>query len=539
MRRPAVAAIAAVAALVGAVRPAAVTWAALAQTASAGPETVITASLNPGPTTPSALNGGCAGTNHQTNVTTSWTDSQSGTQDAAGGPLVSGYTIGRAAASAGPYATAGSLTGNPPATTFTDTPAIANTPVALIVNGTNAGSKRVYPVTESSLTAGGGITIGTAGSEVNAIQISPDGLTAVIAEYTAAQVQILTWSSGAWGLVKTLAVTSPTALAISPVANSSGSYVAYIVSDPGPNANGSVYPLTLNGASSTLGSAITVQHQANPTAVAVTPNGGWVYVANYNSSTVSAVNTATATVTTITLSGTAPRPVALATTFDSSHIYAADRANSLIDDITVASNTVTATVSLSSGALNDTILTGAGNPNVLAMTPNGKSLYVAEFGTNSVQVVNSALAASPDTIAATISTGAGSQPIDLAMTPNGCVVYVADWPSNNVFSIATATNAEATVFTTSCWTQDPQGMQVTPDNQYLFIPENYSCGDLDILNTATNAVTTLTTVGAYPTMVAVPPVPVWYEITATHAQWTSNPSTASSYVVGWNPGGWQ
>ncbi len=510
-------------------------WALLTNQASGGPESLVSAALSSTPTTPTVANGGCTGTNQQTNTTLAWTDAQSGIADASGGALVSGYTVGRASTSGGTYATAGTTSGNPAPTTYADTPTVTNSPVALIANT----AKQAYPLTESTLSAGAALTIGSASNEVNAIQITPDGLTAVIAEYTAGQVQVLTWSGTAWSVAKSIALADPTAVAIDPIANGSGYYVAYVVSDPGTTTNGSVTPVTLDGASSTAGTAIAVQHQANPTAITVTPNGTEVYVANYNSNTVSAIATATGTASTIALPGTDPHPIALVSTFDSSHVYVADRANGYIDDITVSTNVVTAHVTLASGGLNDANQTTSGDPNLLAMLPNGRSVYVAEYGTSEVQVVSTALSATPDVVSATISTGSGSGPIDMAMSPNGCLVYVADWPSNDIFTINTSTNTEALAFTTTCETQDPQAMQVTPDNQYLIVPENYSCGDVQILNTSTNAVTTVTGVGTAPTMVAVPPVPIWYHVTATHALWNSLASAPTAYAAGWNPGGWQ
>jgi hypothetical protein len=40
-------------------------------------------------------------------------------------------------------------------------------------------------------------------------------------------------------------------------------------------------------------------------------------------------------------------------------------------------------------------------------------------------------------------------------------------------------------------------------------------------------------------MVAAPPTPYYYNVAASHSQWTSTPSTATTVSVGWNPGGWQ
>ena len=510
-------------------------WALSSDRVAGGPEAVVSGALSATPAAPTVQNGGCSGSNQQTNTAVSWSDTQSGTADASGGYLVSGYTVSRSSTSGGTYAAAGSTSGSPPATTSVDAPTVANSPVALVAN--TAG--QAYPLAESTLTAGTAVTIGTASNEVNAVQTTPDGLTAVVAEYTSGQVQVLTWSGTAWSVAKTITVTAPTAVAVDPVPNGSGHYVAYVVSDPGTTTNGTVVPVTLNGASSAAGTATTVQHQGNPTSIVVTPNGAEVYVANYNSNSVSAIATSTGVATTVTLPGTTPHPIAMAATSDSSHVYVADRANGYVDDITVSSNTVTAHVTLATGGLNDTNQTASGDPNVMAVTPNGKSLYVAEYGTAEVQVVATALSATPDVVSATISTGTSSKPIDVAMSPNGCLVYVADWPSNGIFVIATSTNTEATAFTTACSTQDPQPMEVTPDNLYLVLPENYSCGDIQVLNTATSATTTLTGVGTAPTLVAIPPVPVWYEVKATHAQWSSVASSPTAYSAGWNPGGWQ
>jgi len=510
-------------------------FALMTDTPAGGPEQLVSAGLSPAPTGTTATNSGCQGTNLRTNVGLNWSDAQSATPGASGGSLVSGYSITRATASTGPFAAATTVTGSPAPLSTSDAPTVGTTSGILIANTAN----QLLPLSEATLSTGAATTIGTMGNQVNGMQISPDGLTAVLAEFGSNQVQVLNWVGSAWSISKTITLTGPTAVAIDPVPNISGFYVAYVVSDLGTTVNGSVLPITLNGASTSIGAPIAVQHQASPTAIVVSPNGAYVYVANYNSSTVSVITASTAAVSSIVLPGGTPRPIALAVTFDSSHVYVADRANSFIDDIASSSNTVTAHVTLAAGGLNDGVLTTSGNPNVLAMMPAGTLLYVAEFGTAQVQVVSTALGSSPDTISATISTGAGSQPINLAVSPNGCTVYGADWPSDRIFSIPTATNVSSTLITASCQTQDPQALAVTPDNQYLVIPENYSCGNVQMVNTSTSAVTTIATVGTVPVAVAIRPVPLWYQSTATHSLWSSIPSTSALFAVGWNQGGWQ
>jgi DNA-binding beta-propeller fold protein YncE len=181
------------------------------------------------------------------------------------------------------------------------------------------------------------------------------------------------------------------------------------------------------------------------------------------------------------------------------------------------------------------------------MMPNGQTLYVAEWGSAQVQEVYTALSpTTPNTVKASVTVGAGSQPISISLSPNGCLAYVSDWPSDHVFSIVTSTNTEATAFTLNCQTQDPQPMEVTPDNLYLFLPGNYSCSSFSAYNTSTKATTVIGGVGTYPAMVAIPPEDEWYRITATHGLWSSDPSPPTTlpgvvalYAPGFNPGGWQ
>ena len=75
-------------------------------------------------------------------------------------------------------------------------------------------------------------------------------------------------------------------------------------------------------------------------------------------------------------------------------------------------------------------------------------------------------------------------------------------------------------------------MQVTPDNQYLLMPENYNCGgppDPQLVNQGGDDVERR---GRLPHDGSVPPVPLWYEATATHTPWSSLPSTPTMYSVG-------
>jgi YVTN family beta-propeller protein len=516
--------------------PATMAWAASFDLGQGGPEGFVTGALSQSPAVTigiPACTGGAPST-----VPLTWTDSQSATLDAAGSYLVSGYTVSRSSTPTGARSTLGTLSGSPPGTSFTDaSPTGAPLPVPLIVDT----AAKTYPVPESTLTAGAAVTVGTVGNQPNDYQVTPDGLTAVLAESASGQVQVLSFAGGAWSVVKTIALTLPIAVAIDPVTNPSGEYVAYVVSDTGAASNGNVYPITLNGASTTLGAAIAVGHQGNPTAISALGNGTYVYVANFGSNTVSAINAWTATATSIALTGTTPQPISIASTNDSTHVYVADGKNSAIDDITVASNTTTSTIALTAGSLVDgTGQLTSGDPGVMALTPDCTELYVAEYASNQVQVVNTALApSSPDTVKTSIAMGAATNPTNLTISPDGSHVYVSAWTDNDMHVITTSTNTQAIAFTLACNTMDPQPMQVTPDGKELYIPES-ACGtgDVQIMSTATNAaVYTNATVGACKA-IAMPPQSYWYEVTATHSNWSSNTNPVG-VIIGFNPGGVQ
>jgi predicted ribosomally synthesized peptide with SipW-like signal peptide len=337
---------------------------------TAGPGSFQTGTLpTPGPASRSAMAVAPAA-RAQTNVTSSWTGSSA--LDASGNYLVGGYSVLRSASSSGPYSSAGTVTGSPPPTTYTDTsPSGASTPLVYVSAGNGATTAQSI---NSSTYAAATVTLsGAVGDEPNALQVTPDGSKLVVAEGAAHQVQIVSTATGAvTGTVSIPAVgatpSEPNAVAVNPAGTT-----AWIVDA----ANARVYPLSL--ATSTLGGAITVGAQGDPTAMVVTPNGAQVFVADYRSHQVSAINTSTDSVTNIAIGGTTGTPIALAVTPNSGHVYVADQANSQIDDITTSSDTVSTTIPVPSLADNDGFVANGGDPNILAVTPDGSKLYVASL----------------------------------------------------------------------------------------------------------------------------------------------------------------
>jgi YVTN family beta-propeller protein len=492
-------------------------------TKTAGPGTFTAAKL----ATPAGLataNGGCAGGNQQTNVSTTWT--ASALVDANGNPLISGYKLWRSTSSGGAYSEAGT-TGI--ATSFTDVkPTGAETPQVFVGNGAAATVHAVNTLTY----AGTSITTGTIGTEPNGVAVTPEGTNVVLAEGASSQVQIITVSSHAVGAAVAIpevggVKSRPDAVAITPDGKT-----AYVVD----GANNRVYPLTIS--SGALGAGIAVGAQGDPGAIVVTPDGKKAYVANYSAHNVSVITTASNTVTaTVTIgAGITGKPIALAVTPSSAHVYVADQGNAQIDDIATASDAVAKTIAV--GSMADANVAAGGDPNILAITPNGSKLYVASFTGHGVEDI----AIPADTLTGTITLRETEPtPNALALTPNGCQLYVHEHSHNKVDVITVSTDAVLATAITVGATGDPTGMSVTPDSKYVYVA-NTGGPSVSVIATEANTVSeTLATakIGTAPYAVLATPSPYYYKLQAGHGVWQSALTASMRYPLGWNQGGWQ
>jgi YVTN family beta-propeller protein len=491
-------------------------------TKTAGPGKFTTPSLAK-PTGLATNNGGCAGGNQQTNVSVEWT--ASALVDANGNPLINGYKLWRSTSSGGAYSEVGT-TGI--ATSFTDVnPSGAETPQVFVGNG---GLKTVHAV-KTSTNEGTSIVTGIIGTEPNGMAVNPEGTKVVVAEGASSQVQIITVATGA--VAKTVAIpevggvkSRPDAVAIAP-----NGLTAYVVD----GANKLVYPITIS--SGARGAGIAVGAQGDPGAIVVTPNGEKAYVANYSSHNVSVITVSSKTVTaTVTIgAGETGQPIALAVTPNSADVYVADQGHAQIDDITTSSDTVTNTIAV--GSMADANLAGGGDPNILAVTPEGSKLYVASYTAGTVADI----ATSTDTVTSTITlSGTTPAPNALALTPNGCQLYVHDHANNQVDAVTVSSDAVAgspAVGTTG----DPTGMSATPDSTHVYVA-NHNGNSVSVIATSTNTVSSTlaeATVGQEPYAVLATPSPYFYKLQAGHGGWQSALTASLLYPLGWNQGGWQ
>ena len=186
----------------------------------------------------------------------------------------------------------------------------------------------------------------------------------------------------------------------------------------------------------------------------------------------------------------------VAVTPNGKYVYVANDGNiwndfagnvSVIDPVT---NTVTATI------------TGFDGPMDVAISPNGNYAYVANYQGSSVSVISTAT----NTVTTTVPVG--RYPTSLAVTPNGEHVYTADLIGNTISVISTETN---TVTTIMPGFSQPMDVAVSPDGNYVYAANangSYLASDTDwvsIISTATNIVTANVTVGSLPNALAVTP----------------------------------
>jgi YVTN family beta-propeller protein len=136
--------------------------------------------------------------------------------------------------------------------------------------------------------------------------------------------------------------------------------------------------------------------------------------------------------------------------------------------------------------------------------------YVANYGSNSVSVINTAT----NGIVATVPVGIN--PDALAVTPDRARVYVVNQtacrdffqcefqfppPPSNVSVIDTATNAVIATVTVGHF---PIGIAITPDGTRAYVT-NHGDGSVSVINTATNLVAATITGLSGPTGIAITP----------------------------------
>ena len=272
-------------------------------------------------------------------------------------------------------------------------------------------------------------------------------------------------------------------------------------------------------------SAAPVTTGSGPAGVVVSPDGKRAYVANTGSNTVSVINNEPASVnynTVISTVSVGSSPSALAISPDGTRLYVANTGSRTVSVINIdtATNTyqrIDANPSTSSMDI------GVGSsPSALAISPDGTRLYVANRGSNTVSVIDTAtnklIDANPSIFSRNI--GVGSSPSALAVSDTR--LYVANRGSNTVSVIDTATNkvidANPSIYSRNIGVgSSPSALALSGTRVYVANTGSGTVSVIDI-NAATNTYNLVDTnpsvagtqsifVGPSPSSVAVSPDP--------------------------------
>jgi YVTN family beta-propeller protein len=241
-----------------------------------------------------------------------------------------------------------------------------------------------------------------------------------------------------------------------------------------------------------LGTPIVVGSE--PVEIAFVPksNEQWAWTANFGDKTVSTINLATGKVgQTISVPEVGPNTIAF--TPDGKTCYVANWGSD-----TVAGNTVTpiqVTDGGASGRLLPSITVGL-HPNWIAVTQDGSTAFVANKGSNSVTPINVASSTAGTAIQVP------GPPIELQISPNGSTAYVAiagSSPEIDEVVPMNLTTSPATVGTSiklPANTQ-PHWIAFTPDGQTAYVVGNGN-STVTAINVATGVASSPIKVSADP-----------------------------------------
>jgi YVTN family beta-propeller protein len=132
---------------------------------------------------------------------------------------------------------------------------------------------------------------------------------------------------------------------------------------------------------------------------------------------------------------------------------------------TLPKNVVVATIAVGSG------------PSGIVVSPNNAFVYVANYSSNTVSVINTATNEVTDITV-------GAQPEHVAITPDGRTLYVTNSVDGTVSAISTNSNTVSAVLAVG---HHPDGLAVNPKLQEAYVA-NYADGTVSIIDTATNQV---------------------------------------------------
>jgi YVTN family beta-propeller protein len=224
---------------------------------------------------------------------------------------------------------------------------------------------------------------------------------------------------------------------------------------------------------------------SEPFGIAFDPTNNNVYVANYESNTVSVIDSRSNRITHAISVVRNPNQVA----YDPANqeIYVSNSGSTTVSAISSTDNKVVATITTDPV----TPLTGEYGPFWLTFNPTNNEMYVTNYNFPSPSDTIVAINSTTNTVAATISVG--QNPIRLAYDPsNGCI-YVADYSSGQISVISPSNRVVATISVPG----NPDFVGYDPENSEIYVASNNS-NQVTAISSTTNTVVATINVGGNP-----------------------------------------
>lgn len=211
----------------------------------------------------------------------------------------------------------------------------------------------------------------------------------------------------------------------------------------------------------------------SPQEVAVSPLGDLIYVSNWDSNEIVVIDPRYRAIQDrITVSCS---PSSIAVMPSGTEVLAVCRSTGQVIRVDLVQRKQTATLSVSF-------------PHSVAINPDGRLAYVSRSMFSSfVDVIDLATFTRISTITV------GRSPQGLIVSPDGKSLYVANYGAGTVSVVDTATNKVKTSFPVA----SPRNFAFSPDGSKLYIT-NYTGGTVSVVDTATSAVVRTVKVGANP-----------------------------------------
>ncbi|WP_158990276.1 gliding motility-associated C-terminal domain-containing protein [Mucilaginibacter sp. L196] len=261
----------------------------------------------------------------------------------------------------------------------------------------------------------------------------------------------------------------------------------------------------INVATNTIVSTIMPPH--DPFCVCISPDGSKAYIGcSDGSSTVTIINTTTnAIISTIPVSSSG-ESTGIVVSPDGTTLYVANYVTGTVSVVNIATSTVVAVIQVGS------------NPYGIAISPDGSKVYVAFTYTSNISVIDT----KTNNISANLILG--SVP-DIAVSPNGNI-YVPISNLNNVSVLNPITNSVIAVIPVSA---SPGVIALSPDGTRAYVATGQS--NVSVINTSTNTVLSLISVGSNPEAICVSPDGYFVYVTNATSNNVSVINTSTNVVI--------